>query len=211
MVFDKAQPRLVLQDLLQPPEEVQDLFLCRKRFPVTWDDEALRVPVAAYGEVGNVVGHVGPAAQWGTRVYRHVLPATKASSFGVAGRTHLVAQRFNGEWRARTLSVQEVKAWCTSARVELVLPADPETAMSALGNSGPARMVLPFADGLSARALPGSDAARCARRRFAKGLPRRTHGFEAMGAGKAISSCLWGHRAGQLCVPARGTFVVRIP
>jgi len=70
---------------------------------------------------------------------------------------------------------------------------------------------LPFADGLSARALPGSDAARCARRRFAKGLPRRTHGFEAMGAGKAISSCLWGHRAGQLCVPARGTFVVRIP
>ena len=154
MVFDKAQPRLVLQDLLQPPEEVQDLFLCRKRFPVTWDDEALRVPVAAYGEVGNVVGHVGPAAQWGTRVYRHVLPATKASSFGVAGRTHLVAQRFNGEWRARTLSVQEVKAWCTSARVELVLPADPETAMSALGNSGPARMVLPFADGLTKYCAP---------------------------------------------------------
>ena len=154
MVFDKAQPRLVLQDLLQPPEEVQDLFLCRKRFPVTWDDEALRVPVAAYGEVGNVVGHVGPAAQWGTRVYRHVLPATKASSFGVAGRTHLVAQRFNGEWRARTLSVQEVKAWCTSARVELVLPADPETAMSALGNSGPARMVLLFADGLTKYCAP---------------------------------------------------------
>ena len=154
MVFDKAQPRLVLQDLLQPPEEVQDLFLCRKRFPVTWDDEALRVPVAAYGEVGNVVGHVGPAAQWGTRVYRHVLPATKASSFGVAGRTHLVAQRFNGEWRARTLSVQEVKAWCTSARVELTLPADPETAMSALGNSGPARMVLPFADGLTKYCAP---------------------------------------------------------
>ena len=154
MVFDKAQPRLVLQDLLQPPEEVQDLFLCRKRFPVTWDDEALRVPVAAYGEVGNVVGHVGPAAQWGTRVYRHVMPATKASSFGVAGRTHLVAQRFNGEWRARTLSVQEVKAWCTSARVKLVLPADPETAMSALGNSGPARMVLPFADGLTKFCAP---------------------------------------------------------
>ena len=154
MVFDKDQPRLVLQDLLQPPEEVQELFLCKKRFPVTWDEEALQVPVATYGEVGNVVGHVGLAAQWGTRVYRHVLPATKASSFGVAGRTHLVAQRYNGEWRARTLSVQEVKAWCTSARVELTLPADPETAMSALGNSGPARMVLPFADGLTKYCAP---------------------------------------------------------
>ena len=94
MVFDKAQPRLVLQDLLQPPEEVQELFLCKKHFPVTWDEEALQVPVASYGEVGNVVGHVGLAAQWGTRVYRHVLLATKASSFGVAGRTHLVAQRY---------------------------------------------------------------------------------------------------------------------
>ena len=154
VVFDKAQPRLVLQDLLQPPEEVQELFLCKKRFPVTWDEEALQVPVASYGEVGNVVGHVGLAAQWGTRVYRHVLPATKASSFGVAGRTHLVAQRYNGEWRARTLSVHEVKAWCTSARVELTLPADPETAMSALGNSGPARMVLPFADGLTKYCAP---------------------------------------------------------
>jgi len=154
VVFDKAQPRLVLQDLLQPPEEVQELFLCKKRFPVTWDEEALQAPVATYGEVGNVVGHVGLAAQWGTRVYRHVLPATKASSFGVAGRTHLVAQRYNGEWRARTLSVHEVKAWCTSARVELTLPADPETAMSALGNSGPARMVLPFADGLTKYCAP---------------------------------------------------------
>lgn len=154
VVFDKDQPRLVLQDLLQPPEEVQELFLCKKRFPVTWDEEALQVPVATYGEVGNVVGHVGLAAQWGTRVYRHVLPATKASSFGVAGRTHLVAQRYNGEWRARTLSVHEVKAWCTSARVELTLPADPETAMSALGNSGPARMVLPFADGLTKYCAP---------------------------------------------------------
>ena len=154
VVFDKDQPRLVLQDLLQPPGEVQELFLCKKRFPVTWDEEALLVPVATYGEVGNVVGHVGLAAQWGTRVYRHVLPATKASSFGVAGRTHLVAQRYNGEWRARTLSVHEVKAWCTSARVELTLPADPETAMSALGNSGPARMVLPFADGLTKYCAP---------------------------------------------------------
>ena len=106
------------------------------------------MPWAAYGEAGNVVGHTGPVAQWGTRVYRHVLPATKASSFGAAGRTHLVAQRWNGEWRARTLSVLEVKAWCTSDRVRLQLPADPDAAMRALGNSGPARMVLPFADGL---------------------------------------------------------------
>ena len=104
--------------------------------------------------MGNVVGHVGLAAQWGTRVYRHVLLVTKAPSFGVAGRTHLVAQRYNGKWRARTLSVQEVKAWCTSARVELTPPADPETAMSALGNSGPARMVLPFADGLTKYCAP---------------------------------------------------------
>ena len=99
--------------------------------------------------MGNVVGHVGLAAQWGTRVYRHVLLATKAPSFGVAERTHLVAQRYNGKWRARTLSVQEVKAWCTSARGELTPPADPETAMSALSNTGPARMVLLFADGLT--------------------------------------------------------------
>ena len=104
--------------------------------------------------MGNVVGHVGLAAQWGTRVYRHVLLATKASSFGVAGRTHLVAQRYNGKWRARTLSVHEVKAWCTAARRELTPPADPETAMSALGNTGPARMVLLFADGLTKYCAP---------------------------------------------------------
>ena len=154
VVFDPEPPSLVLQELLLPPAQVSHLFLDKNTHPVKWDEVAMAAPRGPYDGAGNVVGHIGPRAQWGTRVYRDVLPATKASSFGVSGRTHLVAQRWNGEWRARTLAVSEVKSWCTSDRVPLLLSSDPDAAMGALGNSGPARMVLPFADGITKFCAP---------------------------------------------------------
>ena len=123
---------------------------------MTWDVDALRVQRASHEEAGNVVGFVGNKAQWGSRVYRFSVPATKASSFGVAGRTHLVAQRWQGRWRARTLAVGEVKAMFEDERVQLTLHPDEQVAMSSLGNAGPAKMVLSFADGIVKFCAPPS-------------------------------------------------------
>ena len=113
---------------------------------MTWDVDALKVQGASHEDAGNVVGFIGNKAQWGSRVYRFSVPATKASSFGAAGRTHLVAQRWQGRWRARTLAVREVKAMFEDERVQLSLHPDKQVAMASLGNAGPAKMVLPFAD-----------------------------------------------------------------
>ena len=128
-----------LQEILRDPSDVSHLFLPETE--VTWDTEALRSD-----ELHVVVGHIGEKEGWGTRVYKNCVPATKASSWGVSGRTHLVAQRWNGIWRARTLDISEVLAIFSDDRVAIHLHDDEEVAMASMGNSGPARMVLPDAD-----------------------------------------------------------------
>lgn len=135
----RTPQRLQLQEVLQEPQLVKHLFLPEEA--VTWDEEAL-----GSDDLHVVVGHIGDRAGWGTRVYKNCVPATKASSWGVAGRTHLVAQQWGGQWRARTLSVEEVKTIFSHDRVQIHLNEDAEVAMTSLGNSGPARMVLPEAD-----------------------------------------------------------------
>lgn len=97
-----------------------------------------------------MAGLVRGKDQWGHRVYRCVVPATKASSFGFAGRTHLVAQRLRGRWRARQLMAEELQKIFGSPRVPLVVDAVEKLAVQDFGNGCPVRMVLPQADALAA-------------------------------------------------------------
>jgi hypothetical protein len=86
--------RVELADVLAPAAEAAHLFLCKDEFPVVWNDRALNAETGKYGDAANVAGYVHGKDVWGHRVYRFALPATKASSFGFSGRTHLVAQRW---------------------------------------------------------------------------------------------------------------------
>ena len=113
-----------------------------------WNPASLQASSGGYQDDVNVAGLVHGKDEWGHRVYRFVVPAAKASSHGFAGRTHLVAQLWDGEWRARTLSVKEMKCIFGSSRVSFAVDGDEALALQDLGNAGPLRMVLPFADGL---------------------------------------------------------------
>lgn len=115
---------------------------------MTWSTASLDAQAGAYGDEVNIAGLVKGEDKWGHRVYRFVLPATKASSHGFAGRTHLVAQQLHGVWRARTLTALEIGRICGSARLTLHVDNDDQAALRGYGNAGPLRMVLPFADGL---------------------------------------------------------------
>ena len=77
-----------------------------------------------------------------------MVPATKASSWGPAGRTHLVAQKKAGVWRARRLAAAETARIFDPDGVMRVMAEDEEVRVAEFGNSGPTRMVLPYAEGL---------------------------------------------------------------
>jgi len=124
---------------------------------VVWKQEALDALDGRYGDEVNVAGCVHGKDEWGHRVYRFALPATKASAFGFSGRTHLVAQLWGGEWRARTLSATEIGKIFGSSRVDLEVDEDDDRALRDYGNGGPLRMVLPFADALVSHFAPPSD------------------------------------------------------
>ena len=94
-------------------------------------------------EVGSFEG-----GGWGRRIYANMVPATKASDWGQGGRTHMVAQKRNGVWWARRLSSQEVSRMFAHPSVQLHLAGDDERRVRELGNSGPARMVRPWALGI---------------------------------------------------------------
>ena len=101
----RTAPRLRLEDVLLPESEVEDLWLDEERYPITWDEGALarQTDGSQPIEVGTILG-----GGWGNRVYRDMVPATKASAWGPAGRTHLISQRRDGKWAARTLHLREV-------------------------------------------------------------------------------------------------------
>ena len=66
-----------------------------------------------------------------------MVPATKASCFGIGGHTHLVADERDGVWAVRQLHHAEVEAMFAMPGVT--------ASVSEYGNSAPARMVLPRA------------------------------------------------------------------
>ena len=151
-VVHSAQPGLTLADVLMTGPVVDSLWLDENRFPVTWDTEAL---AADTDELRPVVVGTILDGDWGCRVYKDMVPATKASARGPAGSTHLVAQRRGGRWAARTLHHQEVAKIFADTRVD-VRVGHGDQGIADFGNSAPARMILPRADGLVQFTTPPS-------------------------------------------------------
>ena len=151
-VVHSTQPRLTLADVLMTGPVVDNLWLNENRFPVTWDADALAADTDGLSPV--VVGTILDGG-WGCRVYKDMVPATKASAWGPAGRTHLVAQRRGDKWAARTLHHQEVSTIFADTRVD-VRVGHGDQGIADFGNSAPARMILPRADGLVQFTTPPS-------------------------------------------------------
>ena len=134
-----------LSGLWLKPEDGEVRWGGKQDGPFSEDDRLQPLVVAEVGEGG-----------WGKRVYMHMVPATKASAWGIAGMTHLVAQKKSGSWRARTLHKDELRLIFESDRVKLEFAEDPDEALSEMGNAGPVRMVQPYADGLAKWLKPPS-------------------------------------------------------
>jgi hypothetical protein len=156
-IRDEELPVLTLEDVMLPAQDarLRGLWVDERQTPVTWvESDPDQVDVS--GVTGPVeVGFLGDGG-WGRRVYVGMVPATKASAWGPDGRTHLVYQRRSGLRAARTLHVTEVRAMFISPRAPVLEAVDPEQAIADYGNSCPARMVLPHADGIMAHIRPGS-------------------------------------------------------
>jgi hypothetical protein len=142
--------QVTLRDVMLPAQDVpQEAWLDEQEFPVTWTTDTEEKDTEA-SEVQPVeVGHILTGG-WGCRVYRRAVPATKASSWGPAGRTHLVEQLLNGQRRARRLVAEEVAQIFDPTGVMQVEAEDAEQRIADFGNSGPTRMVQPYAEGLVA-------------------------------------------------------------
>ena len=140
--------RVTLEEVLSPAEDVAaQLWLDPREYPVTWTADMTRDRSTEEFLRPKEVGHILEGG-WGCRVYEGMVPATKASSWGPAGRTHLVAQEKAGVWRARRLSAVEIARIFDPDGVMRVMAADEEVRVAEFGNSGPTRMVLPYAEGL---------------------------------------------------------------
>ena len=59
-----------------------------------------------------------------------------------------MAQQRQGQWHARRLGANEVARIFDPEGLMEVLAADPEQQVAEFGNSGPSRMVQPYAEGL---------------------------------------------------------------
>jgi hypothetical protein len=133
-----------------PAHEVpQEAWLDEQEFPVTWTADTEEHDEEASAVQPIEMGHILDGG-WGCRVYSRAVPATKASSWGPAGRTHLVLQRLNGERRARRLVAEEAAQIFDPTGVMWVEVEDAEQRIADFGNSGPTRMVQPYAEGLVA-------------------------------------------------------------
>lgn len=137
---------MTLADVMEEIQENSSLWL-KEGTVVDWKGDVhpngpftdAQAPV----EVGSFDG-----GGWGRRIYANMVPATKASDWGQGGRTHMVAQMRKGVWWARRLSAREVTKLFAHPKVHLHLAGDDDQRVRELGNSGPARMVRPWALGV---------------------------------------------------------------
>jgi hypothetical protein len=150
---DPDMQRVRLSDIMLPADDprLNGLWLDEQADPVTWTAEENEPRSEARFPVE--VGHIQPGG-WGCKVYEEMVPATKASSWGVSGMTHLICQRRAGRRRARRMHRLEVGNIFVSERAPLVLAEDDDEAISDFGNAAPARMVMPHADGIMQHIRP---------------------------------------------------------
>lgn len=157
-VVADQMPKLLLDDVLLDARDAQlrMLWLNEEKHEIHWNGKENDKDLEGLADGPVVVAEVGDGG-WGKRVHKWMLPATKASAWGIDGRTHLVAQQKDGKWCARTLHKVEVQRIFESERVKLQLADDDDEAIGEMGNAGPARMVQPHADGLAQWCRPPSD------------------------------------------------------
>lgn len=139
--------KLRLADVMIDDSRRDELWIDETQNPIEWEDvnvadvqRSNMLKPAVVGKTCSRSGHV-------TSIFAGMVPATKASCYGVGGSTHLVADLKNGRWSARRLHRVEIERQFLSARVaKLKLHEDDAQAVSELGNSAPSGMVLPRAD-----------------------------------------------------------------
>ena len=77
-------------------------------------------------------------------------PAVKASTFGVGGNTHLIAQRDpTGNWHVRKLFLPEITARLVPSDFEISLPHSPLKAIAALATATPFSAAASAVSGIS--------------------------------------------------------------
>jgi len=84
----------------------------------------------------------------GRNIFRHHIPAVKASAFGVGGRSHLVQQTRGVVAILRKNDVSEVKRLFKSDRVPMLWGHTDNEKVMRMGNAAPPDMILPVFDGL---------------------------------------------------------------
>ena len=143
--------------LTLPPDLPQHLFIDQRKVHFTWTrdpdsvsaDQPHDKPVQVAWAKSNTCGN---------RVYVLISPAVKASTFGVGGNSHLIAQKDpQGKWQVRKLSLPEIVAETAPAHLPIVLPAAPLKAIAALATTTPLYAAAHTAKGISgflAPALP---------------------------------------------------------
>lgn len=135
------RPEVLLSEVLKNANDTDLRGLWCDASSVHWDRRKLS---AARSAGPTFVGYVGDGS-WGNRVYLHAVPAIKVSDTSSHCGTHLVAQKKDGQWRARRLHVEEVKEMFDDRRVRYVVSSGDE-GIPEYGSCCPARATLPYAD-----------------------------------------------------------------
>jgi hypothetical protein len=134
---------VLLDDILLPADDVTHLWLQQE---VTWScNPELPAPPNLDGKAWKV-GMVGSSSSTDNKVFRFTVPASKLSSSGPGGWSHLIAQKSIGlnRWIVRPMATQELR------RLYLPTPALPVRPTSSEMCWDPSES----ADG--ARAVPGN-------------------------------------------------------
>ena len=120
-----------------PPNLPAHLFIDQQRVQFTWILDPDSIPADHKCERPIQVAWA-KSNTCGNRVYILMSPAVKASTFGVGGNTHLIAQRdATGKWHVRKLFLPEITASLVPSDMGISLPHSPLKAIAALATATP--------------------------------------------------------------------------
>ena len=102
----------------------------------------------AHGEPWKVAVVVGPGGEE-ANVFRHRIPAVKATKFGLGGRSHLVQQTYEGQVVYRNLHESEEDRLFAHKRVRLQWGSSADIRAQCRGNSAPPSIIEPVLAGIA--------------------------------------------------------------
>jgi hypothetical protein len=155
--------RRTLEELLLPYDQTKHLVVPDFKRRVNWvrNPDLTIKPLSDTGQLLPIVaGIMDGDKRCSNRALINFIPAVKASTQGLGGSAHLVAQRVPGtvQFVVRHLHVLEVIAMQEAEEWDISLfhSAHPEQAISGIGNSCPARLFLPHLKALTEHCKPVS-------------------------------------------------------